>query len=514
MNLAKLAEASAERLGECSVMVHEEKKYTNLEFLDRAKRLHQGLIDLDVKKADMIVMFLINHPMVLSIFQGIFRNGSIAVPVMSAATPSELRYILSDTMAKGIITDSSGIARVRTAAKGLKHVRWISILGGENALSETIPEYGLQALLEARPKESLPRIDERDLALLLYTSGTTGKPKGAMLTHDNLYRMAVSNMEYDELDAWDQIPITVSSLPLAHIFGVGRMNMGFLIPDHLKHGYTVLMTRFEAEGFMQLIQDYRANRIAVVPTMLSMILNHPKVNEYDLTSLMDVTCGSAPLPIEQARDFCRIANITRIREIYGCTECGSITAMRPSHPCPPGSVGKVVNGLEMAIVDDEGNPVATGVKGEVVARGPKIMKGYLNRPDADAEVLRNGWFHTGDLGYLDKDGFLFLVDRKKEMIIRGGENIFPCELEEVMYQHPAVAEAAVVGKPDPIYGQSVIGVVALKQGKTATSEEIIEFMKRKIAKFKVPSIIHFVDSLPRSSVGKIIKRQIKERFGN
>jgi long-chain acyl-CoA synthetase len=514
LNLPKLAEASAERLGECRVMVHDGTDYTNLQFLDMGKSLHQGLIERDVKKGDMIVMSLINNPLVLSIFQGIFRNGSIAVPVLPTATPHELRYILSDTMANGIITDSSGITKVRTAAKGLKHVRWIWILGGEDDMSETIPEYGLEPQLDIGPKETLPRIDEGDLALLLYTSGTTGKPKGAMLTHDNLHRMALSNMEYEELDTWDQIPITVSSLPLSHIFGVGRMNMSFLIPDHLKHGYTVLMTRFEAEAFMQLIQDHRANRITVVPTMLSLILNHPKLKEYDLTSLVDVTCGSAPLPLEQARDFCRIADINGIREIYGCTECGSITAIRPSQNHPPGSVGKVVQGLEMAVVDDEGHPVPTGKKGEVIARGPKIMKGYLNRPDADAEALRNGWFHTGDIGYLDKDGFLFIVDRKKEMIIKGGENIFPCELEEVLYEHPAVAEAAVVGKPDPIYGESVIGVVVLKQGRFARSEDIIAFMGRKISTFKLPSIIHFVDSLPRSGVGKIMKGQIKERFGN
>ena len=273
---------------------------------------------------------------------------------MSSITPPELRFMLSDTRAKAVITDSHCIGTVREAAADLDHVRWFAILDGPDDFSGTIPEYGLEALLDTPQGKRHPGDRRRHLALLLYTSGTTGKPKAAMLTHDNLYRMAVSNSEYEELETWDQIPITVNSLPLAHIFGVGRMNMGFLIPEHLKHGYTVLMTRFDAETFMQLVQKHRANKIWVVPTMLSMILNHRKRDAYDLTSLVDVTCGSAPLPAEQAREFCRVADIESIRAIYGCTECGSITAVRLSEPHPEGTVGRVAVDTEMAIVDDDG----------------------------------------------------------------------------------------------------------------------------------------------------------------
>ncbi len=512
MNLAKLAELSADRLGESQVMVHEKNAFTNFQFLDWGKRLHSGFSEIGVERGDRIIMCMTSDPMVYPVFQGIFRNGAVAVPVMSALTSAEIRFIISDTSASGIVTDTNNIDKIREAVQGLEHIAWIAVLGGNDETSGIRPEFSVQTLLESPMQDRLPDIDNHDQALLLYTSGTTGKPKGAMLTHENLYLMAMANQEYEELGGWTQIPISITSLPLAHIFGVGRMNMSYLTPSHLKGMYTVLMTWFEAEEFMRLVHEHRANKITVVPTMISLILNHPKVNDYDLTSLIEVACGSAPLPEKQAEDFCRLVQIDRINEIYGCTESGSITAARPSKTHPRGSVGSIVKHIEMAIVDDRDNILPPGQPGEIVAKGPKVMKGYLNRTAANRDAFKNGWFHTGDIGYLDEEGFLFLVDRKKDMIIRGGENIFPCELEDIMYQHPAIAEAAVVSEPDPIYGEKVVGVVTLKQGMEATGEEIIEFMKTKITKFKVPSVIHFFESIPKSAVGKILKQKIREQL--
>ena len=510
MNIPELAEHSADRLGECRVMVHEGKDYTNHQFLDWGRRLHRGLINIDVNKGDVIGMCLTNSPMVQSIFQGVFRTGAVAVPVMFALTAPELRFILSDTKAVGVVTDTLGLDKTRDAVKGLEHIKWVAVLDGEDEFFGPIPEYSVETLMDNEPMEILPYINEYDLAMMLYTSGTTGKPKGVMLTHKALYFTAEAAVEGSQLKQWKEAPIFISVLPLAHIFGVSIMNINFMMPEHIRDAYTVLMTWFDAEKYMQLVQEYKASRTALVPTMIALILNHPHVMEYDLTSLKDVSCSSAPLPIEQAAAFCRLVQVDRIRENYGCTEAAYIAVTPLSEPCPEGSVGKACLGIEIAIVDENDNPLPPGEKGEIVMKGPTMMKGYLNRPEATAETLRYGWMHSGDVGFLDKDGFLFIADRIMDMIIRGGENIYPGELEEVIYEHPAVAEATVIGKPDPIYGEKVIAFVVTKQGKSVTSEEVLDFMRPKVTKFKLPAEIRFIDALPKSPVGKILKRELKE----
>ncbi len=510
MNIPELVEHSAERMGECRVMVHDGTDYTNHQFLDWGKRLHRGLVNIDVNKGDVVGMCLINNPMVHPIFQGVFRTGAVAVPVMFALTAPELRFILLDTKAVGVVTDTFSLEKIREAVEGLDHIKWIAVLDGEDEFSRAVPEYSVKTLMDNEPMEILPPINEYDLAMMLYTSGTTGKPKGVMLTHKTLHYTAESVLEATRLADWKKAPVFVNALPLAHIFGVSVMNLSLMLPNHIKDAYTVLLTWFDAEKFMQLIQEHKASRTSLVPTMIALILNHPKTPDYDLTSLKEVSCGSAPLPAEQAKAFCKLVEIDRIKEYYGCTETGSITSTPLLEAYPEGSVGKPCMGTELAIFDENDNPLSPEEKGEIVMKGPTLMKGYLNRPEATAEALRHGWMHTGDVGYLDKDGFLFITDRIKDMIIRGGENIYPGELEEVIYEHPAVAEASVVGKPDPIYGEKVVGFVVLKHGKSATSEDIIDFMKPKVTKFKLPAEIYFINALPKSPVGKILKREIKE----
>jgi len=510
MNIPELAEHSAQRLGECRVMVHEGKDYTNHQFLNWGRRLHRGLINIDVNKGDVIGMCLISNPMVHSIFQGVFRTGAVAVPVMFALTAPELRFILSDTKAVGVVTDTFGLEKIRDAVKGLEHIKWVAVLDGEDEFFGPIPEYSIKTLMDNEPIKILPYINEYDLAMMLYTSGTTGKPKGVMLTHKALYYTAEVVLEATQLKQWKKAPIFVNALPLAHVFGVTIMNLNFMMPEHIKDAYTVLMTWFDAEKFMQLVQEHKASRTALVPTMIALILNHPKAMEYDLTSLKDVSSSSAPLPIEQAGAFRALVKIDRIRDNYGCTEAASIATTSLAKSCPEGSVGKPCSGIEIAIFDENDNPLAPGEKGEIVMKGPNMMKGYFNRPEATAETLRHGWMHTGDVGFIDSDGFLFISDRIKDMIIRGGENIYPGELEEVIYEHPAVAEATVIGKPDPIYGEKVIAFVVIKQGESVTSEEVLDFMRPKVTKFKLPAEVRFIDALPKSPVGKVLKRELKE----
>ncbi|HVS65188.1 MAG TPA: AMP-binding protein [Thermoanaerobaculia bacterium] len=509
MNLAQLAEQSAERLGERRSLIFEGTVHTNLQTLDRARRLHRALADRGVGAGDVVALCMINHASVYPTFQGIFRSGAAAAPVMFQVAVPELRFILEDTRACGVITDLHDLEKVRRAVDGLAHVEWIAVLGGRSRRSAQPPEVALESWLEGDPETRLPAIDPGQLALLLYTSGTTGKPKGAMLSHANLIASAEAAYEAAEVDGLESPRISVSAMPMAHIFGVGVMNSGYLLPKRLADGYMVQMTRFEPERFMQLIHEHRANQIPAVPTMLTMVLSHPKLRRYDLSSLEEVVCGAAPLPVELAKAFAKRFGC-RVREIYGMTESTGLgSANRRSDEYRPGSAGRAYLKTEVAIFDADDQPVEPGERGEIVLRGPSIMKGYLNRPEETAETLRGGWLHTGDVGYLDEEGFLYIVDRKKDMILRGGENIYPAEIESVLYEHPAVAEAAVVGAPDEVYGERVVAFVALRPDQMASPDELIEFVKQRITPFKAPSEIHPVDALPKSGVGKILRRELR-----
>ncbi len=511
MNIVELAEYSARNQGERMCLDFEGDQFTNMQFLDWGRRLHRGFFRIGIDKGDVAVLCLMNHPMVYPVFQGIFRNGGVALPVMFMMSESELHYILSDSGAKGIITDEMNLDKVRAAVKDLPHIRWIAVLGGRDNLSGSIPEYSLEILLEELPQESLPTIDERDLAMMLYTAGTTGKPKGVMLTHANLYAQAEAASEGAEIDKQEKSRIMMSAMPMAHIFGVGVMLGGYMTPPRIADGYGVQMSWFEPERFMQLIVQHQCNAMAAVPTMLIFILNHPKIDEYDLSCLDEVVSGAASLPVEIARAFSERFNC-RIREIYGQTECVGIgAANRLSQPYRPGSCGKAYSNTELKIVDDRDEFLLHEKIGEVVLRGPTVMKGYHNRPEETAKVLRNGWLHTGDMGYLDEDDFLFIVDRKKDMIIKGGENIYPAELENILFEIDGVAEAAVVGKPDPVFGENVIGYVVRKPGIELGDQEIMDYMKTKTSSFKVPVKIHFVDELPKSPVGKILRRELRNK---
>ena len=510
MNVAELAEQSVERLGERMILNFEGERFTNVQFLHWSRRLQRAFSRLGLCRGNVAALCMANHPLVFSVFQGIFRTGGTAVPVMFLCAVPELRYIFSDTGAMGVVTDDFSLPRVREAVQDLRHIQWIVVHGGENRPGASPPEYRLESLLEEDPLESLPRMDDEDVAIMIYTAGTTGKPKGAMLTHSNLVASAEAANEAAEFDRWEGPLIGMSAMPMAHIFGVGVMNAGYLVPEEIE-GYSVQMAWFETERFMQLIQQNRCTSVVVVPTMLALILSHPKLSQYDLSSLKQVVSGAAPLPQEIARAFSERFGCS-IREIYGQTESTGIgSANRLSKPYRPGSAGQAYFNTELRVFDDNDRPVPPGVRGEIVLRGPVVMKGYHNRPRETAETLRGGWLHTGDIGTLDEDGYLYISDRKKDLIIRGGENIYPGQLEEILYNHRGVREAAVVGSPDPIYGEKVVAFVVVKENVRLAEKELTDFMRAQLSSFKVPSKFYFIDTLPKSLVGKVLKRELRER---
>ena len=512
MNLAELAEASAERLGERFCLEIEGERFTNWQMLDRGRRLHAALGEMGLVRGARAVVMMMNHALVYSVFQGIFRSGGTAIPVMPQAAAAELRYVLCDTETRLIITDVDRLPTVREAVAGLEHVRYILVQGGSDDPLANPPEVRLDALLDYAPRTNLPRIDDADVAVMLYSSGTTGRPKGVLLSHANLLASSAAVSNASSLDSWEGPRVTLSAMPIAHIFGVAIMNDLLLTPDHLADKTHLVQLRwFDTERFMQLIQQHRCTSMAAVPTMLALMLHHPRASQHDLSSLTEVICGGAPLPVELAQAFMR-RYPCRIREVYGLTEASGLgTANRRTEPYRPGSAGRTYMNTELRIVGDDDQPLPSGERGEICLRGPIVMQGYHNHPAESEQILRGGWLHTGDVGYLDDDGFLFVVDRKKDMIIRGGENIYPAELEAVLHGHPAVAEAAVVGVPDSLYGENVVAFVVTKTGAKLSETEVIEHVCRQVARFKAPSQVYFLTALPKSSIGKILRRVLREK---
>lgn len=512
MNLAQLLESAPDKVGEYMSLDFDGQQFTNVQIIDQSKCLHRSFTDIGMGKGSNIVVCMMNHPLIYPALGGIFRTGATAIPVMFMLMTPEVRYVVTDSKAEGIVTDALNLEKVREASAGLDHVKWIMVLGGEDNPSASPPEYKLETLLANEPLTSLPQIDGSDTALMLYTSGTTGKPKGVMLTHDNLYAQGQASFKAGELDRWEGPFINISAMPMAHIFGVSVMINGAMTPKRLvdEGSYGVQLGWFDPEIFMQKIQAHKCTAMVAVPTMLSLILNHPNVDQYDLSSMSEVICGASPLPEEVARGFMKKFDC-RIRELYGLTEnTGLGSANRSSKPYKPGSAGLAYHNSELAIFDPNENPQPTGELGEIVLRGPSVMKGYYNRPEETAEAVINGWLHTGDVGYLDGDGYLFVVDRMKDMIIRGGENIYPAEVEDIIYGIAGVAEAAVVGVPDPVYGENVVAFVARAPGAELDQQSIIDGVRKSTSSFKAPTKVYFIDALPKSPIGKILRRELRD----
>ena len=511
-NLAELAESAAARLGERCCYEIDGQHFTYVQLLDRGQRLHAAFAELGLEPDNRAVVLMMNHALVYPVFQGIFRCGATAVPVMPQAAAPELRYVLADTQAQFVITDADRLATVREAAAGLPHVRQILVQGGVDNHQASPPEVGLDALLDFAPRTSLPKIDRADAAVMLYSSGTTGRPKGVLLSHGNLLASAEAVAEAEELPSWKWPRITLSAMPIAHIFGVAIMHDLLMTPDYLADQTRLIQLRwFEPEQFMGLIQQHRCTATAAVPTILAVLLHHPRARDFDLSSLVEVVCGGCAIA-GRAGAGLHAALSRRIREVYGLTEgTGLGTANRRTEAYRPGSAGRAYCNTDLKILDDADQPLPAGQRGEICLRGPIVMQGYHNRPEDTAQVLRGGWLHTGDVGYLDDDGYLFVVDRKKDMIIRGGENIYPAELEAVLHEHPAVAEAAVVGIPDETYGENVVAFVVAKPGQALSETDVVDHVCRQVARFKAPTQVHFLPALPKSNIGKILRRVLRDK---
>ena len=491
MNLARLGEDSVERFGEYTALHFEGRELTNVDQQRTAARVANALVRLGVQPGDRVVVLMPNCPEVLAAYTGILKAGAVIVPIVFLLSPDEVRHILADSAAKVVITAPELASKV----EGWRGP--VIAVGGEGGGARAWDDW------IAREPDAFATIQRADgeLAVILYTSGTTGKSKGVALSHANLASNARAAASIYELDRerWN-----LGVLPLSHSYGLVTLNAGNILGTK-----SVLLRWFNPDAVLDAITRFRVQAMAGVPTMYVYLLNHAGADRFDTSSMRSWGSGAAPLPLEIVEPFEKKFG-GRLVEGYGLTEASPVvTSTRLSAPRKPGSVGQPLPGVEVSILDDDDRALPVGDTGEIGVRGPNVMLGYYGLPDETARTLRNGWLHTGDVGRLDADGFLYVVERKKDLIIRGGFNVYPHEVEEVLYAHPAVAEAAVVGMRDPLMGEEVCAFVALKAGATADAEALIDFCRSRLAKYKCPREMRFLPSLPKNPVGKILRKELR-----
>jgi long-chain acyl-CoA synthetase len=460
--------------------------------LDEASARVAGVLhEQGLKPGDRVGIMMPNVAEVPVVYYGILRAGGIVVPMNPLLKAREVAYYLGDSGARLVFAWHGFAAEARA--------------GAEQAKTELIivDEADFPDLLaSASPVEEVTDRHSEDTAVILYTSGTTGQPKGAELTHGNL----ISNTDVTRTDivrarAEDVI---FGGLPLFHVFGqTVALNVAVASGACL-----TLLPRFDPATALRIIAGHRVTVFEGVPTMYVALLHQPDRAEYDVSTLRMCISGGAALPVEVLRGFENALGCT-VLEGYGLSETSPVASFnQPGRERKPGSIGTAIRGVQMRVVDNSGHAVPQGEVGEIVIRGPNVMKGYWHRPEATAEAIRDGWFHTGDLARVDEDGYFYIVDRKKDLIIRGGYNVYPREIEEVLYEHPAVAEAAVIGLAHPAMGEEVGAAVTLKPGATISAEELREYVKGQVAAYKYPRHVWIADALPKGPTGKIQKRDI------
>jgi len=481
-NLAKLAELSLERLGDHQSLFFEGTWHRSADLQARAARVATGLIGLGVRPGDRVVIIMANCPEVTIVYHALWRAGAAATPVVFLVSVDELAHILDDSGAVLVVTTPELLPKVTAAAAALPVV----VVGQDS-----------YAALEAAEPGSIVDRSPDDLAALLYTGGTTGRSKGVPLSHGNLAHAGASSRSASSVPGMVR---GQTALPLSHSYGL-LVTVGGM---HLTEPFsTVLQRWFEPVSFLALAVEHRTQVAAVVPSMLVMLLAQP-LEELDLGELRYVYSGAAPLADAVIDEFQRRVPSVTILEGYGCTETGAALTGMPADAPRRGTVGKAVPGMEIRIIGLDGEDVPVGEDGEVVVHGPTVMRGYWR-----GEPIADGWFHTGDVGRLDKDGYLTIVDRIKDVIIRGGYNVYPRDVEDVLLAHPAVSMAAVIGAPDARLGEEVVAFVSLVDGSVASEEELIAFAKERLSAHKYPRQVRIVEAVPLTSVGKLDRKRLR-----
>jgi long-chain acyl-CoA synthetase len=503
LNLATpLRESAAQHTGRVALVLGD-RSYSYATLHDAVQRFAGGLLSLGIGRGKHVALLLPNVPEFTIAYFAAHYLGCPVVPLNVLLTADEIAYHLDDSDAVALIVTEGLLPQAQAALTRVDSCRHLIVTGPGDAPAGAVR---FDALVGAgAPCKQTAATNADDTAVILYTSGTTGKPKGAELTHANL----LLNAHVVDLQLVPLTPDTVALaiLPLFHSFGQTVIQNAVLATG----GSIVLMPRFDAAGALALMQKHRVSFFAGVPTMYFALLNHPEAGGYDLGALRHCVSGGASLPVEVLRSFDARYDVT-ILEGYGLSETSPVASFNlRDRERKPGSVGLPVWGCEMRIVDDAGREIDEPlVPGEIEIKGHNVMRGYWKKPEATASALRDGWFSSGDIGHRDADGYYFIVDRKKDMIIRGGYNVYPREIEEVLYAHPAVAEAAVIAIPSQQHGEEIKAVIAKRQGhESTTADEIIAYCREHLAAYKYPRTVEFRASLPKGPTGKILKRELR-----
>lgn len=504
LNLAHFLNVTANKHPDTTCCILGEQKLSYAEVASAARRVANALKAKGVGPGDKVAMMIPNTPHFPIIYYGILHTGATVVPVNVLFTADEITHYLSDAECVAFFAFQMFEKDAVKAAQNVESCKDIIIVGPTEWTEK--PEVGenfMHLMMSVDDQFDTVQTMPDDTAVILFTSGTTGSPKGAELSHFNLFFNAFyAAREITHVKPGD---VCLTTLPLFHSFGqTCLMNASILTG-----GTMALLPRFETEKAMEVIQREKVKLVVLVPTMYYFLLNAPNIEKYDLSSIEMAVSGGAALPAELHKRFQEVFGIN-ILEGYGLSETSPAASFTLSGmEVKVGSIGKPIWGVEMGLRKEDGSFCGANEVGEIVIRGHNIMKGYLNRPEATAEAIRDGWFHTGDIGKRDDDGYYYIVDRMKDLIIRGGMNIYPREMEEVLYGHPKVMEVAVIGIPDELRGEEVKVFAAPKTGMTLTAEELTEYMREHLAKYKWPKEVEILAELPKNATGKILKRELR-----
>jgi acyl-CoA synthetase (AMP-forming)/AMP-acid ligase II len=492
----------AENRPDRMAMIEDDRSYTYGQLEEATARTVSFLANAGLKKGDRIAWIGKNSDLYFTLFYGAARLGVVMVPIGWRLAPAEWAFIVNDTQAK-LLFVGPGFDDVESALSGqLQHVP--RVVKADEARAE----------ISATARVPFKPAGADDAVLQLYTSGTTGNPKGAVISNRNLFALRKkSNAEELAYTKWDDDEVVLVAMPCAHIggTGLGIMALGAGLPG-------LILAEFTPDGFFDAVEQGGITRLFIVPAALHMLINHPRCVTVDYSRLRYILYGAAPMPLELLRQCIKIFNAGFI-QAYGMTETtGTIVILPPEDHDPAGnarmrSAGKPLPGVELRIVDGAGNDLPIGEVGEVWARSSNTMLGYWNQPDATQNSLaEGGWFKTGDAGYLDEDGYLFIHDRVKDMIISGGENVYPAEVESAIYGHPDVLEVAVIGVPDDKWGEAVKAVCVPRPGQSIDPDNVIGWARDRIAGFKVPKSIDVIEALPRNAAGKVLRRDLRAPY--
>ena len=496
-------------------IIFEGNRWSFSDLADRSNRLANALAGMGVGQGDKVGMLQVNCNECIEVYFATAKLGATYVPLNFRARAEELEFMINFSEASALFLGQRYVKMINSMRE--------QIPGMKNLVSVEGPAEGMldyeSVIAGADPEEVFTDIDDNDTSILMFTAGTTGQPKGVMLTHDNLATYVLNNVSPADPDIEEKNILTV---PLYHIAGMQAVLAA------VYGGRTLVVQRqFDPSDWMTLVETESVTRAMMVPTMLKQLMEHEEFPERNLSSLQVITYGAAPMPVEVITKAIEVFPGTRFINAFGQTESAStITMLTPEDHVIEGtpgeraiklkrlgSIGRALGDTEVKIFDEDGSEQPVDEVGEIVARGPRVMKGYWKAEEATNSTIRNGWLYTGDIGYMDEAGYIFLSGRAKDIIIRAGENISPEQVEATLHSHPAIDEAAVIGVPDPQWGETVRAIVALKAGAQASEADIIEHCRGQLASFKKPESVIFVDALPRNPLGKVLKRVLRDEYG-